>query len=144
MQALLDINVLLALFDEDHVFHQRAHDWFAENRAAGWTTCPLTENGLVRIRSNPHYHPHVAIHAAAMIEALRTFTASGDHAFWADDLSLLDATRIEAPAVLGTRQITDIYLLALAVKQGGRLATFDQGVNLTAVRGAAPHHLCVI
>jgi len=144
MRALLDINLLLALFDEDHVFHHRAHDWFADNRSSGWATCPLTENGLVRIRSNPNYHPRVKMNVGAMVEALRVFTASGNHAFWRDDLSLLDSARIDTREILGARQITDVYLLALAVQEGGRLATFDEGVNLTAVVNATAGHLCVI
>jgi uncharacterized protein len=53
--ALLDVNVLVALFDPDHVHHEAAHGWFAANRAAGWATCPLTENGLIRVLSNPAY-----------------------------------------------------------------------------------------
>ncbi|HWJ56793.1 MAG TPA: hypothetical protein VNR90_11235, partial [Vicinamibacterales bacterium] len=51
--ALLDVNLLVALFDPDHVHHDISHDWFAEQRGVGWATCPLTENGLVRVLSSP-------------------------------------------------------------------------------------------
>jgi predicted nucleic acid-binding protein len=70
--------------------------------------------------------------------------AATDHAFWPDDISLLDEGLIDRNHVLGPKQLTDIYLLALAVKHGGRFVTFDQGIPLAAVRGAQSHHLVVI
>jgi toxin-antitoxin system PIN domain toxin len=144
MRALLDINVLLALFDEDHVFHERAHTWFDQNLAAGWASCPLTENGLVRIRANPNYHPSKKRGVLEMIEGLRTFIHSTDHEFWSDDVSLLDPSQIDSSLFIGPRQITDLYLLALATRNGGSLLTFDRGVNLKAVSQAKPENLQVI
>lgn len=144
MRALLDINVLLALFDEDHAFHKRAHGWLEENNAPGWASCPLTENGLVRIRSNPNYHPANKQSVDDVTERLRIFAASSDHEFWPDDLSLRDETRIDPSLILGPRQITDLYLLALAAERGGRLVTFDEGVNPKAVPRTERENLCVI
>ena len=85
--ALLDVNVLVALFDPDHVHHEAAHEWFAANRGAGWATCPLTESALVRILSNAAY-TGVRETPANIVERLKAFCASGGHAFWADEISI--------------------------------------------------------
>jgi uncharacterized protein len=141
--ALLDVNVLLALFDPDHVHHDVAHDWFADNGRAAWATCPLTENGFVRVVANlPKRGELLGVTEVAAV--LATFCASGGHEFWADTLSLVDHTVFDMTQVRGHRQITDIYLLGLAVKHGGRLATFDAGVRLNAVKGATAASLAVI
>lgn len=139
--ALLDVNVLVALFDPDHLHHEGAHEWFAEHRAAGWATCPLTENGVVRVLSNPAYSP-IAERPASLASRLRAFCDSGGHRFWPDDASLRDETLFTLET--GHRQLTDAYLLGLAVRHAGRLATFDRGITLRAVRGARPEHLAVI
>ena len=141
--ALLDVNVLLALFDPDHVHHDAAHEWFADHREDGWATCPLTENGLVRVLSNPAY---AAVHEApaVIVGRLASFCASGNHVFWRDEVSLRDP-RVLAPAAgLTHRHVTDVYLLSLAKHRGGRLATFDRRIPLAAVVGAEPQHLEVI
>ncbi len=144
MRALLDINVLLALLDEDHAFHDRAHGWFGKHASLGWASCPLTENGLVRIRSHPNYHPVSKRSPSEVVAALRRFVASGDHEFWSDDLSLRDPERFDADLVPGPRQISDLYLLALATECGGRLVTFDDSIHLAAVPRATKDNLCVI
>lgn len=141
--ALLDVNVLVALFDPDHIHHDTAHDWFADSREAGWATCPLTENGVVRILSNPRYSP-VAEPPARIVDRLRAFCASAHHVFWADDVSLQDDRRFVADAPVSYRQITDVYLLGLAKQHGGRLATFDRTIPIAAVRGAALRDLVMI
>lgn len=141
--ALLDVNVLVALFDPDHVHHEIAHDWFAEQREDGWATCPLTENGFVRVTSNPAYGLDAA-RADQMAARLRTFTASGHHQFWADDLSLCDEGLFRLAAARGHRQLTDLYLLALAAGRGGRLATFDRSIPQEAVANARPEQLLLI
>lgn len=143
MVALLDVNVLVALFDPDHVHHQLAHDWLAENRGQGWATCPLTENGLVRILSNPAYSGRRTTVQDA-VDRLGAFRASGDHAFWPDAVSLCDEGRFVFPHVGGHRQLTDAYLLALAVQNEGRLATFDRGIRPAAVAGAAAANLALL
>jgi uncharacterized protein len=139
--ALLDVNVLIALFDPDHVHHEAAHTWFGSHRSSGWATCPLTENGVVRILSNPAYSPS-AERPADVARRLSAFRNSGDHAFWPDDVSVCDSRIFDLG--IGHRYLTDVYLLALAVSRDGRLATFDRKIPARAVRGARADHLVVV
>jgi toxin-antitoxin system PIN domain toxin len=141
LPALLDVNLLIALFDPDHVHHEPAHVWFGAHKKGGWATCPLTENGLVRILSNPAYSP-AAERPARIAERLRVFCGSGHHVFWPDDVSLRDAGRFDL--AVSHRRLTDVYLLALAVAHEGRLATFDRSIPSKGVPGAGPRHLAVI
>jgi toxin-antitoxin system PIN domain toxin len=140
--ALLDVNVLVALFDPDHIHNEAAHSWFSANRLGGWTTCPLTENGLVRILSNTAYS---GVHetAQSIQSRLETFCSSGNHSFWPDGLSLRDERRFRLSGV-AHGQITDVYLLGLAVEKGGRLATFDSRIPLRPVVDADRESLEVI
>jgi uncharacterized protein len=140
---LLDVNVLIALFDPAHLHHDAAHAWFEVEREGGWATCPLTENGFVRVLSNPAY-PGRRTTVSDAVDRLARFTSTGHHTFWADDLSLLDRRVFSAHLLTGHREITDAYLLALAVRNGGRLATFDESVRTDAVLGADPGHVAVI
>jgi toxin-antitoxin system PIN domain toxin len=141
--ALLDVNILVALFDEDHVHHQIAHDWFDDNKEAGWASCPLTENGLLRVFSNPAFiDPPIPLPELSGL--LKRFCERSTHHFWADDLSLRDPAVFLMPAVRGYRQLTDVYLLGLAVKHRGKFVTLDSGVPLGAVVGARREHLEVI
>jgi toxin-antitoxin system PIN domain toxin len=142
MRALLDVNVLIALLDSDHVHHGRARVWLKENIKHGWASCPLTQNGCIRIMSQPGY-PN-ALPAAAVAERLAAATATSHHAFWPDSVSMLDPGRIAWNAVLGSRQVTDVYLLALAAQLNGRLVTLDRAVPLKAVPGSKAKHLVVI
>jgi toxin-antitoxin system PIN domain toxin len=141
--ALLDVNVLVALFDPDHVHHDAAHDWFADLKADGWATCPLTENGLLRVLSNPAYSP-TAERPAVLRRSLRLLCESGHHVFWPDDVSLLDSRRFEARLPIASRQTTDVYLLGLALAHGGCVATFDRSIPFRAVTGATSDDLLVI
>jgi uncharacterized protein len=141
--ALLDVNVLVALFDGDHVHHDITHDWFADNRGSGWATCPLTENGLVRVLTNPKYGGTVAS-VAEVFDRLRRFQKSGHHHFWPDGISLADSSLFKPSLVRGSRQLTDVYLLGLAHKNGGCLATFDRSISSAAVAGAGPDLLVVV
>ncbi len=143
MVHLLDVNVLVALFDPAHLHHDAAHAWFAAERGAGWATCPITENGLLRVLSNPAY-PGRRTTVADAAERLRRFQATGGHELWPDDVSLLDPGRVETAHLSGYRELTDAYLLALAVRRTGRLATFDRGVRLAAVLRATPSHVCLV
>lgn len=138
MTHLLDVNVLLALLDPDHVFADEAHHWFEENAATGWATCPITENGVVRILGNPHYPqgPGTPAAAAAMLSEARSLPG---HRFWADEISLFSSPHVAMASIAGYRQVTDTYLLALAVHNGGRLATFDRRLSVQAVEGGATH-----
>jgi len=142
-RALLDVNVLIALFDADHVHHEIAHDWFEDHRESGWATCPLTENGFVRILSHP-VHSDGHTRAPELVDRLRTFCASGHHEFWPDSISLLDEKLFNTALVRGHTHLTDIYLLGLAVKRGGCLVTLDQNVRLGAVKGARRESLVVV
>jgi toxin-antitoxin system PIN domain toxin len=141
--ALLDVNLLIALFDPDHVHHDLAHDWFADNRSRGWATCPLTENGLVRVLSNAKY-PWPATRAAEILKRLRTFCDSREHQFWADTISLCDDSLFAWSFIAGHRQLSNIYLLGLAHKRGGVLATFDRTIPVKAITGSRRELLEVI
>lgn len=141
--ALLDVNVLVALFDPDHVHHELAHDWFADHRADGWATCPITENGFLRVLGNPSYGAAVA-RPAELVERLRRFCSSGHHTFWAESVSLRDEKMFNPSLIRGHRQLTDVYLLGLAVKMKGRLATLDRAIPLGAVVGATRDNLGVV
>ncbi|MDP6580871.1 MAG: VapC toxin family PIN domain ribonuclease [Vicinamibacterales bacterium] len=141
--ALLDVNILVALFDPDHVHHDLAHDWFADNRRHGWATCPVTENGFVRVLSNPAFGSAVA-RAPELFGRLGKFCRGKDHQFWPDAVTLRDETRFRQTMLSGHRQLTDIYLLGLARAQSGRLATFDRTIPVKAVVGATTKTLAVI
>lgn len=141
--TLLDVNVLVALFDPDHVHHDLAHDWFAEERVRGWATCAVTEAGLVRVLSNPAYAS--TLHRPLdIVDRLREFRASGHHTFWADTFSLCERRVCQPAHIRGHRQVTDVHLLGLAVLHRGRLATFDRAIPIAAVRGATADTLQVI
>ena len=143
MRALLDVNFVIALLDPDHAFHERAHAWWAANLKRGWANCPLTENGVVRIMSNPNYSEKMRFTPGDLIDRLRIFAAQSNHEFWPDDLSLRDEKIFVAERLHSSRQLTDLYLLALATKHQGRLVTFDQGIPLSSVRQAKAANLCV-
>lgn len=141
MVYLLDVNVLIALVDPAHVQHDNAHDWFAERGSRAWATCPITENGLLRIVGHPRY-PNSPGSPATMAQILKGLRAMPGHRFWADDISLADEERIDAGRLLGHAQVTDSYLLALALAHGGQLASFDRRLVVDAVKnGAGGLHL---
>jgi toxin-antitoxin system PIN domain toxin len=141
--ALLDVNVLLALFDPHHVHHDTAHDWFEEHSSAGWASCPVTENGFVRT-ANVAARTGEFVPMATLIDRLRAFQRAGGHEFWHDDVSLLDNARFDARRIHGNRQVTDVYLLALAVAHDAQLVTFDARIPVAAVKGARRDHLVVL
>ncbi len=134
MTYLLDVNVLVALIDPAHVSHDAAHRWFEDCGHVAWATCPLTENGVIRIVGHPKYPgaPGSPAAVAAIIANLRTLAG---HVFWPDDISLVGEARIDPAHLLTSGQVTDTYLLALAVVHDGRLATFDRRLSVKAVRG---------
>ncbi|MFP4377977.1 MAG: TA system VapC family ribonuclease toxin [Spirochaetales bacterium] len=144
MRSLLDISVVIALLDPDHDFHARAHTWWHAHRDQGWASCPLTENGVVRIMANPSYNRRRSLAPQAVIDLLGRFVHAGNHEFWADELSILDGVSIDSARIMGPRQITDLYLLALAVKHQGRLVTFDESIYVGAVTGAREQHLAIV
>jgi uncharacterized protein len=130
---LLDVNVLIALIDPQHVGHDAAHRWFEMTGAPSWATCPLTENGVIRIVGNPRY-PNSAGSPAAVGPQLERLRSQPGHEFWQDRLSLMDSEIVDITHVLTPNQVTDTYLLALAVAKNGQLATFDRRLATTAVR----------
>jgi toxin-antitoxin system PIN domain toxin len=132
MTHLLDVNVLVALFDPAHPNHESAHAWFGEVGRQAWASCPLTENGLVRVLSHPRY-PSVNATAAEVAERLAELCSHSGHLRWPCDVSLLDGDSFSLRHVSGPGQLTDVYLLGLAVCHGGRLATFDRRIPAAAV-----------
>lgn len=142
MNALLDVNCLLALLDEFHPQHDAASTWFERNVEQGWATCPLTQNGYLRIRSQRGYPNTVS--AVEAREHLLAATSSRYHLFIADDISLLDDALVRYRELSSHRRITDVYLLALAVSHELRLVTLDTGIPLYAVQGANESHLVVV
>jgi hypothetical protein len=142
-ELLLDVNLLVALFDPDHVHHDLAHDWFEDNRPRGWATCPITENGFVRVVSNPTYaggseRPDV------LVEMLRRLGKTKHHHFLSDAVSVTDPTIFHAGFLAGHRQLTDVYLLGMAKTMSARLATFDRSIPWKAIVGGGPELLEVI
>lgn len=129
---LLDVNVLLALADPQHVHHDAAHAWFARHASDGWATCPITENAFVRIASHPGY-PNRPGDAQVVIELLRRICGRDGHRFWPDTISPRDI--VVRGHALTHGQLTDVYLLALAVANGGRLATLGRRIPAAAVEG---------
>lgn len=139
--ALLDVNVLVSLLDVGHVSHRASASWFAGD-TEGWATCPITENGFVRIVSGRTYPGTLTVSGAR--DRLAEACASKAHQFWACDTSVLDRARIDASRLHGQKQVTDAYLLSLAVARGGRLVTLDRSVATSAVVGATADHLVVL
>jgi uncharacterized protein len=146
MIALLDVNMLIALMDPKHLHHTRARGWWATEKAraatVGWASCAITENGFLRIVTMAAYPNRFQLADAMAI--LRQATSLPGHVYWPEDVSLLDAAVFDHSRLLGPRQITDIYLLALAVRHGGRLVTLDTGISTSAVRGAKADHLVTV
>ena len=142
MRSLYDTNCLIAILDDDHTAHALASAWFAANIEQGWASCPLTQNGCIRILSQPTYPGAFSI--AEAVAGLRNAISSEHHQFIPDDVSLLDDALVDAGRLLGHRQLTDAYLLALAVAHDARLVTLDTRIPVDAVRGANESHLVVI
>ena len=132
IRFLLDINVLIALIDPAHVQHDRAHKWFASKGQKAWATCPLTENGVLRIVGHPRY-PNSPGSPAAVAALLASFRKLPGHTFWPADLSLFHQEHVNTGRLLDSAQVTDTYLLALARAHEGQLATFDQRLVTDAV-----------
>jgi hypothetical protein len=138
MTYLLDVNVLIALLDAGHVQHDAAHEWFGRAGQHAWATCPITENGVLRIIGNPRY-PNTLETPAAVAPVVAQLRAHPGHRFWSDDISLLDSQHVVASRILTSDQVTDTYLLALARVRGGTLATFDRRLVVDAVPDGASH-----
>jgi len=142
MRALLDVNVLIALLDSSHIHNNLVTNWLADNIKAGWASCPITQNGCIRIFSQPGYPNTVP--AAQIAERLTVAAQHPSHEFWLDSVSLLQPDLLIWDKILSSRQVTDVYLLALAVKHSGRFVTLDRGIPLNAVTDAKPKHLVTL
>ena len=134
MAALLDVNALIALVDSDHTGHEAMQRWFAAHAGEGWATCPMVENGMVRVLSQPAY-PSGQRAPAAVIEYLGVLKTAAHYEFWPDGVSISDETLFDPAYIAGTRQVTDAYLLGLAARHGGRVVSFDRSMPWQAVRG---------
>lgn len=142
MLSLLDVNVLIALLDENHVHHPDASTWFSGHVDEGWASCPITQNGCLRIVSHQRY-PNV-LEVADALSRLKAAVATPYHRFIPDDISLLDENVIDRRHLLGQRQLTDAYLLALAVAHDARLVTLDKSIPVATVRNAGDSSLLII
>ncbi len=134
MTFLLDVNVLIALIDPAHVAHDAAHGWFEAEGRRSWATCPITENGVIRIVGHPNYPGAPGSPAAVAQIVARLRTLSG-HVFWPDDISLVASEHVRTGRIHTPGQVTDSYLLALAVAHAARLASFDRRLSTAAVEG---------
>lgn len=141
--ALLDVNVLVALFDPLHINHEDAHLWFASHGRRRWATCAITINGCIRVLSNPDY-PSLTATPLQVVQRLRMLCARQNHEFWPEGISLLDEARLHWERITGHRQLTDVYLLSLAVARDAQLVTFDRSVPWQAVVGAKASDLRIL
>lgn len=142
MRSLLDVNVLVALLDKDHNAHEIVANWFTTHVRRGWLSCPLTQNGCIRILSAPQYPQ--PLHITDAMEKLRQATSSKFHSFIGDSISIMNDDLIDSVYLLGHRQITDAYLLALAVSHGARLVTLDSRIPLRIVKNASERSLIIL
>ena len=138
MTVLLDVNVLIALADARHQSHDTVSEWFFSVRARSWATCPITENGFVRILAHSSY-TNFSDSIEAVRKILLRLRASPGHQFWADSISITESNRISN--LHHSKSITDLYLLALAVKNKGQLATLDSKIRSSEVSGAKNAYL---
>lgn len=143
MRYLLDVNVWVALLDEAHVFHAQALA-FIERPALKMATCPLVENSVIRVLNLPGYSKFGPVGFEPVSQKLGAICAELDHKFWPDGVSLRTAGVVNWPRVMGHNQITDAYLLALAVSNQGCLATLDHRVSLNTVVNATSRNLLLL
>jgi uncharacterized protein len=129
---LLDVNVLIALVDPAHLQHDQAHGWFGRVGRRSFATCPITENGLVRIVGHPKY-PNSPGPPSSVLQSLAAMRALPGHHFWPDKISIADGAHVHAALLASHSRVTDTYLLALARAHGGRLASLDQRLLADAV-----------
>ena len=139
MAALLDVNALIALVDTDHLSHSEMSKWFLAHYAQGWATCPLTENGMIRVLSQPAYASgqRTPVEAVQILTSLKaTFRSS--YEFWPNEISLTDAEIFKPELIAGPRQVTDVYLPGLAARRNSVLVSFDKSLPWHAVKGGSP------
>jgi uncharacterized protein len=133
---LLDVNLLIAILDPDHVHHDLALGWYNDIGYQDWATCPIVQNGVVRIVGSQGY-ASVPFGCTEVANILAEWCAVPEHRFWPDNVSLLDKTIVDRAGLTSPDRITDVYLLALAATNGGRLATLDRRLSPAPVQGGA-------
>jgi uncharacterized protein len=124
---LLDVNVLVALLWPAHESNQRALRWFHRLGRKSWATCGITQAGFVRIISNPAF-TRDALSPQQAIELLETNAGHPAHRFWKDESGFLSLVAPFAVRILGHRQVTDAFLLGLALRNKGKVATLDRAM----------------
>ena len=134
MTYLLDANVLIALCDELHAHHLDTNRWFQSHGRLSWATCPLTENAFVRITSKPSY-PRGTGSVTEQMSVLRELCQIPGHQFWPDDISLIQNKVWSNSDHAHSADLTDLYLIALAVKRGAKFATLDRAIPAHRIRG---------
>jgi uncharacterized protein len=128
---LLDLNTLIALAEPDHEFHKPAGKWFQAEGKENWGVCPLTEGGFIRITAHPKYRPAArTVQQAAAI--LASFAEHPGYRYWPIVDSWATLTAPFSDRIFGHQQVTDAYLLGLAIKESAVLVTFDFGFSLLA------------
>ena len=142
MRALLDVNVLIALLDEDHEHHQAANDWLEANIQFGWASCPITQNGCIRIMSQPSYPNPCSI--VDVVGKLSDATSTPHHQFIPDNVSLLNSESVTHERIKNHQQLTDIYLLVLAISNDCRFVTADRKIKTDPVEGMDPASLVTL
>lgn len=143
MRHLLDVNVWVALLDEAHAFHAQALA-FIRRRKVKIATCALVENGVIRVLNLPGYSRLGPVGFEVVSRKLSEICADADHEFWPGSISLRTPGVVNWPRVLGHNQITDVYLLALALANDGCLATLDHRVALSTVPQATAANLLLL
>jgi toxin-antitoxin system PIN domain toxin len=134
MRYLLDVNVLIALCDELHAHHRDAHRWFTSEGNQSWATCPLTENAFIRITSKPSY-PRSTGSVTEQLKVLRELCQIPGHQFWPDEVSLLRQEIWSNMDLTNPADLTDLYLIALAIKRGAKFATLEHTIPAHRIRG---------
>ncbi|HKW63210.1 MAG TPA: TA system VapC family ribonuclease toxin [Candidatus Acidoferrum sp.] len=140
---LLDVNVLIAMSWPTHVAHERVQQWFSRHGQAAWATCPFTQAAFVRILSNPAFSPN-ALTTADAFQLLGANLKHPGHKFWPDSIGLLEATRSFQSQIAGHQQVSDAYLLGLALHHKARLATLDTAIPALVGKGAERDVVTVI
>jgi len=143
VRLLLDINVWVALFDDAHIHNADARKLFRQPKLK-IATCVLTENGVLRVLNLPGYAKRAPPGFDLVRQKLALACADVDHEFWPCSLSLRDEQVLDWTRVMGHNQITDAYLLALAVDHKGAFTTFDHRVALSVVSGATAKNLILL
>lgn len=143
MRLLLDVNVWVALLDDAHQHNLDALS-LIQRPGLQIATCPLVENGVLRVLNLPRYGTLGPVGFEPVRTKMQMVCDDVDHEFWPDDVSLRSAPAVDWTRVYGHNQITDLYLLTLAVAHGGALATFDHRIALNAVKTAKKQHLVLL